>query len=283
MTVVALLLVVGSVAAQPRAGAAIVEPVTFMSGPLRIAAVLGRPRGDGPFPAYISNHGSMTPAQASGGRWTSITKDSLADVLVRNGYVVLVVARRGHRGSEGTTLTYSSDSTNRVVRNAADVIRGAEAETEDVLAALEYLSTRPFIDRERIAVGGVSLGGLVSVMAATREPRFRALLSMAGGYKQTNAERGGADEAWPLVQQVWKEAAARVRIPTLILWSRNDTKVEVDVGRDLEKRLRAAGVPVEMKVYPAFRDNGHYLFSNPEGYPTFVPDALAFLDAHLKR
>jgi dienelactone hydrolase len=32
------------------------------------------------------------------------------------------------------------------------------------------------VDRERIAVGGVSLGGLISVMAAGRDPRFRALV-----------------------------------------------------------------------------------------------------------
>lgn len=38
-----------------------------------------------------------------------------------------------------------------------------------------------------------------------------------------------------------------------------------------------------MKVYPPFRDDGHHLFSDPEGYPIFVPDAVAFLDAHLRR
>ena len=53
---------------------------------------------------------------------------------------------------------------------------------------------------------GVSLGGLVSVMAVAREPRFKALISMAGGYRQSG--RGGADEAWPLVEAAWKRSAA---------------------------------------------------------------------------
>jgi hypothetical protein len=35
--------------------------VTFpSSGGLKIGALLGRPEGKGPFPAYIGNHGSMT-------------------------------------------------------------------------------------------------------------------------------------------------------------------------------------------------------------------------------
>lgn len=102
---------------------------------------------------------------------------------------------------------------------------------------------------------------------------------MAGGYRQTGASRGDDDVAWPLVQQVWKESAPRIRVPTLIPWTRNDRTVDLDVGRDLEKRLRAAGQPVEMKVYPPFGDNGHALFSRTEGSPVYATDVVRFLDA----
>jgi len=69
----------------------------------------------------------------------------------------------------------------------------------------------------------------------------------------------------------------------LILSSKNDMILEVDDGRELEKDLRRAGKRVEMTVYPAFQQNGHYLFSRAEGYPVFVPDAMRFLDQTLKR
>jgi dienelactone hydrolase len=69
----------------------------------------------------------------------------------------------------------------------------------------------------------------------------------------------------------------------LILWSRNDLKLDVDVGRALEKALRRSGRNVEMKVYPGFEDDGHGLFSNPRGFPVFVPDVVRFLDTSLKR
>jgi dienelactone hydrolase len=260
-----------------------IEQVSFRSGSLRIRALLGRPPGDGPFPAYISNHGSMTVQDAARGPWTGIVAGSPGDALARHGYVVLVVARRGHRGSDGTTTTYSTSANSRGHgKTAADVMRGAEAEAEDVIAALDYLRALPFVDRERVAVGGISLGGLVTILAAAREPGFKAVISMAGGYRQTERE-GGADEAWPLVEAAWKKAAATITAPTLILWSQNDMQVHVDVGRALERELRKAGKPVERKVYPGFEDNGHRLFSSPKGFPVFIPDVIRFLDDHLGR
>lgn len=259
------------------------EVVTVPSGGLKLRALLGRPKGNGPFPAYIQNHGSMTAQEASRNPWTSITKDSLSDTLARNGYVVLLLARRGYKGSEGTASTYTQNHTSGGYsgRRAADVMRGAEEEAGDVIAALDYLLTLPCVDKDHVGVGGVSLGGLVSVMAAARDPRFKALISMAGGYRQSG--QGGTDEAWGPLQGVWEEAARRIQAPVLILWSKNDMTLERDVGRELEKDLKLAGKRVEMTIYPEFQQNGHYVFSRPEGYPLFVPDAMRFLDRNLKR
>jgi hypothetical protein len=55
------------------------------SGGLKIGAPLGHPEGKGPFPAYISNHGSMTLQDAGKGLWTSLTPGSLSDTLARKG------------------------------------------------------------------------------------------------------------------------------------------------------------------------------------------------------
>jgi dienelactone hydrolase len=277
-----LLTWVESTLAQP-SDAYITEVVTIPSGGLKLRAVLGRPRGDGPFPAYIQNHGSMTIQEASRNPWTSITKDSLSDTLARNGYVVLLLARRGYKGSEGTASTYSQNRTSGYYsgRRAVDVMRGAEEEMGDVIAALDYLLTLPYVDREHVGVGGHSLGGLVSVMAAARDSRFKALISMAGGYRQDG--QGGVDEAWGPLQGIWEDAARRLQVPVLILWAKNDMLLERDVGRELEKDLKVAGKRVEMTVYPDFQQNGHFLFSRVEGYPLFVPDAMRFLDRNLKR
>jgi dienelactone hydrolase len=279
----ALLLACPLPAAAQASEAYITEIVTIPSGGLKLRALLGRPTGGGPFPVYIQNHGSMTMEEARRSPWTSIARDSLSDTLARNGYVVLLLARRGYKGSEGIASTYTQNEVSLADRDrsAAEVMRGAEEETGDVIAALDYLSGLPYVDKERVGVGGVSLGGLVSVMAAARDPRFKALISMAGGYRQSGYR--GADEAWGPLQGIWEESARRIHVPVLILWSKNDMLLERDVGRELEKDLRLAGKRVEMTVYPEFQQNGHYLFSRPEGYPLFVPDAVRFLDRHLKR
>ena len=279
----ALLLACPLPAAAQASDAYITEIVTIPSGGLKLRALLARPPGDGPFPVYLQNHGSMTIEEARRSPWTSIARDSLSDTLARNGYVVLLLARRGYKGSEGIASTYTQNEGSLADRDrsAADVMRGAEEETGDVIAALDYLSSLPYVDRERVGVGGISLGGLVSVMAAARDPRFKALISMAGGYRQSGYR--GVDEAWGPLQGIWEESARRIHAPVLILWSKNDMLLERDVGRELEKDLRLAGKRVEMTVYPEFQQNGHYLFSRPEGYPLFVPDAMRFLDRHLKR
>ncbi len=279
----ALLLACPRPADAEASDAYLTEVVTIPSGGLKLRGLLARPTGDGPFPVYIQNHGSMTIEEARRSPWTSIARDSLSDTLARNGYVVLLLARRGYKGSEGIASTYTQNEASLADRDrsAAEVMRGAEEETGDVIAALDYLSSLPYVDKERVGVGGVSLGGLVSVMAAARDPRFKALISMAGGYRQGGHR--GVDEAWGPLQGIWEESARRIHVPVLILWSKNDILLERDVGRELEKDLRLAGKRVEMTVYPEFQQNGHYLFSRPEGYPLFVPDAMRFLDRHLKR
>src|SRR5262245_66320727 len=94
-------------AAAQTADAYLTEIVTIPSGGLKLRALLARPRGDGPFPAYIQNHGSMTFEEAGRDPWARITKDYLSDMLARNGYVVLVLARRGYRRSEGIAAPYT--------------------------------------------------------------------------------------------------------------------------------------------------------------------------------
>src|SRR5262249_56816960 len=70
----ALVLSASGALAQP-ADSYITEVVTVPSGELKLRAVLGRPRGDGPFPASIQNHGSMTVEEASRSPRSHIRRD----------------------------------------------------------------------------------------------------------------------------------------------------------------------------------------------------------------
>src|SRR5262245_55414437 len=74
---------------------------------------------------------------------------------------------------------------------------------------------------------------------------------MAGGYTQSG--RGGADEAWPLVEATWKRSAPRIDAATLILWAKNDNSVMVEVGEALQEALSRAGKPRRDEGLSEFR------------------------------
>jgi len=62
-------------------------------------------------------------------------------------------------------------------------------EIEDVLAARDYLLTRPDIDPGRISLHGFSSGGATALMAAQRSSGFRSVSAM-GGYHDYAVELG---------------------------------------------------------------------------------------------
>lgn len=254
------------------------EAISLPSGGLTLRAVLARPYGDGPFAAYVHVHGGVTVQRANTPPWKGLAEESYLPILAREGYVVLRLARRGHFGSEGTSYNYSGTSPGQ---SAYAVYSSIRTDATDLLAAVEYLRTRSFVDPDRVAVGGHSVGGIVSVLAGARDPKLRAVISLAGGFAWHDNLRGETSTAF--VDSAWKESARTMTAPVLILWSKNDTLLEVDVGRDLEKRLRAAGKRVEMIVYPPYGQNGHFMFNRADGTSVFSGDLLRFLNDNTAR
>ncbi len=273
------LLAVSAAYAQPPASGYVQDPVVFPSADLKLRGVIARPVADGRFPAYVHVHGSMTVEDANGPPWTQLARNSYLERVAREGYVVMLVARRGHRGSEGTTVTYTLSQRSGSVPSAYAVYRGIETDAGDVIAALEYLRALAYVDPDRIGIGGHSVGGIVSVLAAARDPRLRAVVSLAGGFVWREGHR---ETSTPFVDRAWRESARKITAPVLILWAKNDTNLEPDVGRDLEKQLKAAGRTVEFILYPPDGTNGHFLFTRRDGVSVFTPDLLRFLNTNLR-
>ena len=95
----------------------------------------------------------------------SNTQDDEARMLVRHGYGVLHLIRRGEGESEGdpNMLGWNSPT--------------------DVHAAVDYLSSRPEVDPERIGAIGFSVGGEILIQAAAESDQLAAIVSEGGSQR----------------------------------------------------------------------------------------------------
>src|SRR6266436_1230395 len=131
LLIISLVCIGASVArGQPEAEPSKYQDVFYASGNLRIQAYLYKPEGDGPFPVVIYNHGSR-----DGRERASVPFQYVGKMLTRAGYAVLVPERRGYGKSDGSTWREEVGS------DQYRLITRLQAETDDVLAAVEYLRT----------------------------------------------------------------------------------------------------------------------------------------------
>jgi len=86
----------------------------------------------------------------------------VADVLARNGFAALVYDKRGTGSSSGDWRTAAPSDL-----------------ADDALAALRFLQSRSDIDRDRIGFYGLSEGGLVAAIAASRDRRVAFLITVS--------------------------------------------------------------------------------------------------------
>ena len=82
-----------------------------------------------------------------------------AVVLARHGFGVLLVDARGHGRSAGRAMDFGWYG------------------DRDIAAAVTFLQSRPDVDRRRIAVVGMSMGGEEAIGAAASDPRIRAVVA----------------------------------------------------------------------------------------------------------
>lgn len=133
------------------------KPVVFQNQGQNLYGMLHLPQGTGPHRAVVLLHGFTGHRSESHFIFTKQARH-----LARHGIAALRFDFRGSGESEG---------------EFADVT--IEGEISDAVAALDWLSAQPEIDKARIGVLGLSLGGLVAACLAGRDPRVRALVLWA--------------------------------------------------------------------------------------------------------
>jgi dipeptidyl aminopeptidase/acylaminoacyl peptidase len=197
-------------------------------------------------------------------------------LFAAKGYVVL---RVNYRGGSGRGAAYAQSI-------AAD---WGHKEVEDLLAGVDYLVNQGIADRERLAIGGWSYGGILTDYTIATDRRFKAAISGAGSANQLSMY--GADQyvlqynnelgtpwrnpaLWLKVSYPFFHAD-RIHTPTLFLGGEKDFNVPVSGGEQMYQALKTLGVPAQLVVYP----EQHHVFTRP----SFVKDLADRMSAWLER
>lgn len=124
----------------------------------------------------------------------------LCEYLASHGYIVLASASMGAH-----TLAMTIDH------------EGVEAQAADISYLIAYAATLPEADTSRVAAIGWSWGGLANVVAAAKDARIRALVSLDGSVRSHPRFVDGGKEALQYV------TPAQVAVPMMYVGARPRT------------------------------------------------------------
>lgn len=264
-------------------GRAFTEPRTVIvhSGTFELRALLWCPRGRGPFPAVLFNHGSgHAKGIDSAGRPDQRHPELLAPVFVRHGYVFFYLFRRGDGLSAGQG-TPSGDLMDREFaskgqegRNQIQLKLLETDEMNDVLAGLAFLRSLPEVDPHRIALVGHSFGGSLTVLAAERDSTLRAAVVFSGsGYSWDRS---------PSLRARLLAAADHLAVPVFFIHAAND--YSITPGTALSAEMARLNKPHRLKIYPAVGrtpDDGHDFLHL--GIAKWESDVFRFLEYSMRQ
>ena len=248
--------------ASPVFGQAKPQEVTFQSGDLQLHGFLWKPEGKGPFPAVLWNHGSEKLLG-----W----RPDLGKFYVEHNYILFIPHRRGQGRSPGVYIQDQVADTPSGQR-AQRMVQLQESAVQDVIAALNYLKSQPFVDPGRIAISGCSYGGIQTLLAGEQDLGIKALVPFAPG--AMSWENNG-----PLQDRL-REAIDHAKAPVFLIQAKND--FSLGPSQELSKEAQKKHIDFQSKIYPAYgssHDDGHGKFCS-SATDVWGKDVLDFLEAH---
>lgn len=189
------------------------EKADFTSGGMTIRLDLLLPSAPKP-PVILLAHGADGTGPGDGPGSCS----ELAQALQQRGFAVAVV--------------HYFDRTGATSADATSQVRDLPVWYTTLTDAVGALAKHPAVDRRRIHVLGLSLGGTLAVTLAAFDPRVQGLVSWFGGFQPST------------------EAQIKRLPPTLVLHGGQDKIVPVEQARRLAAVAQRLGVRNELKIYP---------------------------------
>jgi uncharacterized protein len=229
--------------------------VRFESRGVTLSGTLSVPATEGPHPALVWVHGSGPETREQ-------TAPFFTDLLDRR-FAVFVYDKRGAGESKGMCCPLDFDLL-----------------ADDVLAAVDVLRSRNEIDDEKVGLLGLSQGGWIAPVAATKSERVRFAVILSGPAVSVGEEdlysglagdsNSGCtpDNPQAFISSLVREqkpsgfdpraVLARLDIPVLWVYGRRDLSQPVEKDLTVLRPLKRAGKEFEIVVFP---NAGHDLLS----------------------
>jgi dipeptidyl aminopeptidase/acylaminoacyl peptidase len=171
-------------------------------------------------------------------------------LFAASGYVVVAISYRGSTG-------YGKDFQRAIYGDWGG------KEVDDLMAGLDYVISKGYIDKDHIGVGGHSYGAILTNYLIVKTDRFKAAITDAG--ESNYLMNYGVDQYvldWEAeVGKPWENPQryielspyfhlANVKTPTLVVCGQEDWNVPLVNSEQLYLSLRRLGVDTMLLVYP---------------------------------
>lgn len=247
-------------------------PLTIDGEPVKLATITYKPTGNGPFPTLIFHHGSTGRGRDPALFARRYDPKALAGWFTARGWAVILPQRRGRGGSEGLyDEGFEPDRAQGYSCDPARALAGAERALRDIDAITPVLLAQPFVDPHRVAVGGLSRGGILSVAWSGRQPAVpRAVVNFVGGWSGERCP--SVDE---VNQTLFRRGGAFAR-PTIWLYGDRDPFYSLRHSRASFNAFEAAGGKGMFRAYlPPQGLTGHDIAAAPELWTDALESYLA--------
>jgi dienelactone hydrolase len=230
-------------------------PVAGLSRPM--PATLHLPSGAPPFPLAIVSHGSDQRLEVRA-RMVMPSYPALTDVLLGEGYAVLIPLRPGHGPARGPYLEDQGGC------ERADYRASGLATARLIRAAIDHAQTMPAISAGETLVVGTSAGGWGAIALAAADPRgIRGYVNFSGGRGGHNRGRPGENCAPERLVAAAGAFGQTARLPALWLYAEDDSYFGPQLSEALAAAYRDAGGRVAFTLLPGGSGEGHGLINRP--------------------
>jgi dienelactone hydrolase len=267
LALILLGLVVVTSSASAQSGTTTQSTTTFHSGGAKITLSRYEPCGEGKHPAIVLVHGLQSVESSKS------ALDTICRAYAARGYAVFLIhyfERTKTSEKEIAPLLAKfknfladdnkprDEATCKIYSTWLDTLRDG----------LTHIRVQPNVDRERVALVGLSLGGFMSMTLATEENlQIAAVVSHFGGMP--------------------RDVGARVKKmpPMQVIHGDKDLVVPVSEAHSLEKLAKAKSFSLELHIFA----NAGHVFTGPSGEFQLLDairadlETARFLGEHLKQ